>query len=519
MDLRVWITSPAPLLERVLQQEGIPYLISDVERRGESPDIVAAFSGDIKRLKARLVVTNHLALSRALGVRAKSYMASEFVHRNNRGHSYARVFSANFSFLKGFKELGNHSDLFGREIPHSGIAVGSLDGKYFISLPWKMGRIFSHWSRWPLYLKRRRQMEDLFCETVPLVDDRLVREVVFESLALGYHTLRAPLLRVSPKIAGPGYIVVRIDADGHSTESTERVKDLAKSLGVRFSWFIDTWSWRGEGATISELARDNEVGLHSYFHATSVWRRANLRNIRKGIDFLSSLGVEKFGFVAPYGHSNKGLEKAIAVEGFRYSSEFAASCDVFPFLGGTRQDGSVIQIPTIPISLGVWTGRTNYWAVLQEEIQVRISDAGFSIIYDHPLNRLEHQVGQLRSLIQSASQRGHEFITMAELSQIIATRPRIKTANFAGGVLSHTLEGREGPHFFVEEIRDENYLNTREGSYPEAGIGRQSAFTIAWKKTVFFGIMATVPIAWQLAWSKIRGWIFGAISFSQRKGG
>jgi peptidoglycan/xylan/chitin deacetylase (PgdA/CDA1 family) len=505
VDLRVQMLEPAQWLERILDQEGVPFEVKGHAKVNElDQDIVYTVSGELSKVPAKLIITNHKALGTLLGQRVRRTSASEFAHSGNRGHAFIKVFSGNVSELKSFRELGYHRDRFGNKIPMSGILLGEIDGRHLISLPWNMRKFPSHWSRWSIYLTRMHRNSRLFCETVPLVDDRVVREAVFEALTLGYKAIKAPLVRVTPRIAGPGYIAVRIDADGYSEVSTEKVSGLAKSLDIPFSWFIDTWSWRKESPAIRELSQSNEVGLHSYFHATSIWRNSNLRNLRRGFRFLKALGVTKSGFVSPYGHWNPGLRDAMSIAGVHYSSEFAFSCDVLPSKSDWHSSSSPLQIPTIPISLGVWTGSASYWDVLREEIEIRLAQSGFAVLYDHPLGRLEHQVDNLRLLIDEMASRGHVFVTMSQLGQIFAARPRIVSAVWDGERVKYEIEGEVGQAFFVESVWGDSIQETQEGASSLLGIGRQNSYSIEWGTTFFFGILATFPVGLHIFWATIR---------------
>ena len=391
------LLEPAKWLERILDQEGVPFRLQAVGCHNErNHDIVYTTSAIVNRIHAQLIITDHKTLSRALGKKVRSAKAAQFTLSEKRGHASISVWASDFRNLNNYLELGQHLDALGQRISGSGIVMGEIDGRQYLSLPWSMNEFPLHWSRWSMYLTRTRQSDSLFCEAVPRIDDRLVREAVFEALVRGYEAIKAPMVRMSPRISGPGFISVRIDADGHSLRSTERVSALAESLGIPFSWFIDTWSWKNEGAAVKKLSFSNEVGLHSYFHATSVWKKSNVRNMQKGFEFLNDAGVPKNGFVSPYGHSNSGLSAAISSEKILYSSEFAFSCDVIASKLRVGEMGTPLQIPTIPISLGVWTGAADYWEVLREEIETRLRCSGFAVFYDHPLDRLEHEVHRLR---------------------------------------------------------------------------------------------------------------------------
>lgn len=486
----------------------MPFLMKVLDKKDSSDlDIVATTCEDIRDIPAKLVITSHRVLARALGRSAKSSMASAFSYKGKRGHAYLRVQSVNIEDLTTYQQFGHHIDRYGRVIPFSGIVVGELDGRHFVSLPWDMSRFPSHWSRWSIYVTRVRDNERLFCETAPRIDDRIVREAVFDGLAMGYDSIKVPLVRVSPRIVGPGYIIVRIDADGYSKTSTERIQDLALRAGVQFSWFIDTWSWRKESVAIRQLSQSNEVGLHSYFHATSIWTISNLRNLRKGFEFLNSLQIQKIGFVSPFGHWNDGLSRAISMEKVRYSSEFALSCDVIPLESGLQEQSTTLQIPTIPISLGVWTGRANYWEVLGDEITQRIEESGFAVLYDHPLNRLEHHTDELSRLIKSMSQRGHVFVTLDELSKVFASRPRITYAEWHKGKLSVRTNVKSNNHFRVETIWGGECRPASNKTQLNQGIGRMNSFSLAWGRTIFFGVFSTIPISWHIFWARIRSWL------------
>jgi len=509
IDLRIHIADEAPWLERILDQERVPFVTNSRGSSSGDPNssIIASTNKNLDGVSAKLIITNHDSLASFLGIETRKTKARSFVFGAKRGHAFVKLKSGDFSGQKNYQEVGFHLDKFNRRIPFSGVISIELAGTRYLSFPWKLDKFPRHWTRWSLYLSQIRDGKQLFCETTPWIDDRLVREAVFEGIVMGFQGLGAPIVRVSPRVSGE-LIAVRIDADGYSARSTSRVHDLALKKGVSFSWFIDVWSWKNELTEIKRLAASHEIGLHSFFHLTSIWAKSNIRNLRKGLAFLQDLGLEKIGFVAPFGHWNRGLSAAIKKLPISYSSEFAFSSDIIPSReSGVSHEPRRLQISTIPVSIGVWTGTADYWEILLEEIEARLDEVGHAVLYDHPLNRLEHQTEKLGELIDILLKRGCKFVSLAEVSEIYSQRPRISFANWSDGLLTYETEGHVDAEFQVETVWGDSHFKALHDQNHDLGIGRRNMFSIAWGRTIFFGLISVIPIWWHIKWANLRAFL------------
>lgn len=506
MDLKIYLQDKAEWLARILEQEGLPFEQCDgkLSDSKTEADIVASFENSQPYTNAKFVITNHKNLAKRIGKSSKAVRSTMFVNGTYRGHFFANIMSADLRALDDHLEIGFHLDKHGQRVPFSGLVIARLDGQTLLSLPWDMTKFPAHWSRWPLYVNRYSSQELVFTEVAPRVDDRAVRLAVFRALVLCYQRLGAPLVRVSPKIPGRGLIALRIDADGFTAESTAKVASSTSSVSIPVSWFIDGWSWKNNGKDILNLAKGNEIGLHCFYHSTSIWERSNSINIDRGTSLLKRLGIEIVGYVAPFGHWNVGLQRALNSREISYSSEFGYSVDCLPITAHTNQRSAAKQIPTIPTSLGVWSAEDDYWRFLEREVEGRLKCSGFAIIYDHPIGRLENQTAELEKLVQNLKSSGYEFVTIGEINRVISLRPRLTSVEWDGRKVQWRTESEDHFGYAIEEILTDQVAGQTRSQELEAGSMLFQNFSVNWRKTIFFGFLASIPIELHLGWAELR---------------
>ena len=503
MNLSIEIRSRAAWLTKILEQEGIPFSLQGSQSTNPST-IVADFACRRLDPNVKLLITGHKVLGNLAGVSVKRRKVAYFEFLSGRGHALMDVHTLEMSELENFVEIGSHLGKNEQKLPGSGMVLGVLNGVVILSMPWDMRKFPGSETPWSTYLTMTVESQFQFTEVAPLVDDGYVRKAVVVGLIKAYGVLGLPIARVSPVIPGKGLLAIRIDADGFSSGSTTAVNEVSKNLKVPFSWFIDTWAWRHEGPLLREIGHHNEIGLHSYFHITSFWSGGNERNLENGMKVLGSPTPSNTGFVAPFGHWNSRLRKAIQSTGFAYSSEFAFGVDPLPSVLKGKSSTRYLQIPTVPISLGVWGGPGNYWEALKLELEHRIETTGFAVLYDHPLGRLEHHTVEFESLLRSFTSRGVEIVTMGEIGRRISARPALVGAMWENQQLSYTLLGENLLGFEVESLIASDVA-------PSVTISRSPLFNNPRLKvkrnvgrTLFFAFLSAIPIPIHLAWAKVR---------------
>lgn len=508
LSLSIKCSEESEWLQRILLQEGIPFT-QDTTASRLLQQIAAEFKHISQNAVSGTIITNHKALAKYLGARVKFKEASVFESDLGRGHAFTKVFTLDTDSFDSV-EFGHHLDSRGRILHGSGIKFLNMSDHKFISFPWDMSRPPEELINTPLYIERYRDLQTVFTEVAPAVDDGFIRANVFATLQQAFASAGLPLIRVAPKIKGPGYVTFRIDADGYSPESTRAVDNLSKCHGIPFSWFLDTISWSKESEGIIRLSESNEVSLHCHFHMSFLSDSSNQKNMQKGSDFLKNLGLEPLGFVSPFGHTNVSLREAVSRFGFIYSSEFSHSLDCLPSIHPSKKDGVVIQIPTIPTSIGVWESDQNYWSYLIEEIERRINETGFAVAYDHPLGRLEFHVENLDQLITTLKSKGIEFVSMETLAKMHLSKPKITEAYWDGEKLEYSLDNKDSKLFDVEIVRRDNELFSGSAYVPM--FNREDIrFRKKSLKSLFYSVLSAVPLSIHILWRDIRNIVLRAL--------
>lgn len=501
ISLSIKCSEESEWLQRILLQEGIPFT-KDASVSSHIQQIAAEFKHIPQNPVSGTILTNHKALAKYLGSRVQLQKASVFESDLGRGHAFTKIFTLDTDSFDSV-EFGHHLDSRGLILAGSGIKFVNMSEHKFISFPWDMSRLPEELTNTPLYIERYTDQQTVFTEVAPAVDDGFIRTNVFAALQRAFAGTGLPLVRVAPKINGPGYVAIRIDADGYSPASTRAVDDLSRRHGTPFSWFLDTISWGRESDVITRLAENNEVSLHCHFHMSFLSNSSNHKNMQRGSDFLRSLGLEPRGFVSPFGHTNVSLRDAISRFGFVYSSEFSHSLDCLPSVHPTKKDDVVIQIPTIPSSIGVWESDQNYWSYLTEEIERRISKTGFAVAYDHPLGRLEFQVANLDQLITTLKSQGVTFVSMETLAKMHLSKPKITEAYWDEGKIKYTLDDEDSELFNVEIVQGENEVSSGFALVPM--LNRDDIrFRKKLLRSLFYSVLSALPLSVHILWRDVR---------------
>lgn len=487
---------------RILEQEGLSFTSESSQRER------CLIQCDFDEFKINSitgpVITSHNVLAQNLGIRAARKRARYFEVPEGRGHVNAEISTLGNAGLEICTSVGAHFDRRGREIPGSGILCVVVGSQHVISLPWDMASLPEGSSGWPRYLKRSFENKELFSEVAPHIDDGWIRRFIFRAITHCYFVSGVPCVRVSNRLPGQPLIAFRIDADGFSDESTRVVLESAQRQSVPLSWFIDTSSWAGNEALIRKMANQHEIGLHCDFHMTFRSEASNLRNINQGRKFLSDAGVEIRSFVAPFGHWNENLQIAVNKFGFDYTSEFSKSLDYTPHPVRVEGHSEVMQIPTIPISIGVWIGERNYWDALADEVVFRFSESGFAVAYDHPLSRLENEITSFEHFIETIRSFGARFCTMSEIQQLFSTRPRLSGLVWTQIGPSFELDGDNPNGFDIEAIEEDLFASKDLLRVSPLFHSTRLKTRTLWRRTIFFSLLSVVPLEVHLGWRRFR---------------
>jgi len=154
--------------------------------------------------------------------------------------------------------------------------------------------------------------------------------------------------RLSP--LEPDFFCLRIDADEYSPGSFDRYMPLFRKRSGAVTVFFNAFSFSGAPGRVLEC-RDIgiDVQSHAFYHYTYGDYRSNRYNIGKARRFFGGIGIETVGFAAPQGRWNVPLTRALADEGYLYSSDFSydyMGFPSYPFPG----ENEVLQIPVFPVA-------------------------------------------------------------------------------------------------------------------------------------------------------------------------
>ncbi len=232
-------------------------------------------------------------------------------------------------------------------------------------------------------------------ERVTRVSKAGIRRVLQKCLERLFHLQGLPFVHLSPFPGqANGVFGFRVDTDFSNQEDVKTLHALLHSFQIPATWFVETRSCAGWAGLYSRLT-DQEIAFHCYRHRVFDTVEENLKDMHKGLQVLSAVGIQPNGYAAPGGDWNTALATAVERLGFSYASEFSLDYDnlpCFPWLGD--RFSRVLQIPVHPVSVG----RLG-WARHQVEdmityYQARLSEAQALseplFLYHHPgQNRLD----------------------------------------------------------------------------------------------------------------------------------
>lgn len=145
--------------------------------------------------------------------------------------------------------------------------------------------------------------------------------------------------------------------------------------------------------------------------------------------FLRAIGIRPVGVVSPFGVWNPSFQRAIRLLGFDYSSEFAIGVEDIPFKPLQKIENPT-QLPISNISIGlIPEGESDrFLNLLRASIALQLEYK--TLIYHHPLNRLENFAEEYENLIREVLEQGASVITMETYYRLWSKRPILRDATF-----------------------------------------------------------------------------------------
>jgi hypothetical protein len=189
-------------------------------------------------------------------------------------------------------------------------------------------------------------------ETVSLVSKNEIRILVSRCLELLHHYRRLPYVHLWHFPNGARSVFCfRIDTDYGTEEQLRQLYLAVHRNQISATWFVDVKSHEKSMEFFIEMD-GQEIGVHCFDHQAFPDFDRNYQNISKAQAILHNSKIRTKGFSAPYGVWNDELGRAIAENGFEYSSEFSYDYDNLPSIPQLQQGKGVLQIPIHPICAG-----------------------------------------------------------------------------------------------------------------------------------------------------------------------
>lgn len=419
-NLSVGIVAGGNYLQQMLFQSRLCYSVFETKEALLSSGCPVYLCGAITAAEAagaaargKYVITSHRALGGS---------PQEGYYFNGEGALGRRCFLADvqcYGLPADAGEGERYGLLYDRaNHPLSGTQV--LLGQGFASLPWDLDRLDfgQEPKRRPFY---EPAVDKFFVEIGPCMEYGALRRLLIDILLRAYACLDLPFV-VGNGIFREGEapcFSVRIDADGYTKESTERVLSIAQNAGCSFTWFLDMEGWKRGKTSIRRLAQEGQdIQLHCYHHMTYRREDTNQVNLRRALRRLKKLGIVPTGFVAPFGFYFPGLSDVLLKHGFLYSSEFAFNTDDRPcFPAGS----GVLQLPIHCGSVGTWMkyGFTEeeVFTCFAENVKRCCADGGMGVIYDHPVGRMANYAERFDDLLSQLKAQGYGYLNYTEYAK------------------------------------------------------------------------------------------------------
>lgn len=446
---------------QVLNQLGIPAIslecLSDGITRGvrvflwNETDIISEKPASQERIA---IITDHSFLGSATPGKHEPLTKSYYFKLPEKSPFTARCFYVNLPIFQAEGEsIGACYDRDNNEIVNSGIGIAEDVNRLVVSLPWDICGYEQgvDWQHRPYFSPAARKH---FVEVGPLLDTGAFRRLLLEILLNCFNWLGLPLIRVSPFYKNKKYFSFRVDADGFSESSTKAALRVAQKSGLRFTWFIDTASWRHGKKWISHLKECNQdVQFHCFRHMTYASPEVNDINIQKGLAVMRKNSVTPNAIVSPMGYNYRGFSEAIKERGFVYSSEFGYAVDDLPSIPW-NDENYPLQIPVHPACSGVFSGagfsQTEQFDHMVDVVERRCSGDGICILYDHPIGGLEAHETQYVAFFSRLSSSPYEYICLSDYYRAWLERPKCPAILFDRGKIE--VDGFQDNGFRLEQV-------------------------------------------------------------------
>lgn len=360
--------------------------------------------------------------------------------------------------LGGVEEVGSHVTENLQRVEKSGILILARQGLLIVSVPWQLDSCPEEDLPTSKYLNFNLPGMTSFSEIGSTVDFGTVRRGLLTALRRLYAGCALPLVRIDFRPSMGPALCVRVDADGYSRRSTEAVIRISQRTGYKFSWFIDGRPWLTHTRDLRTLhCLGHEVGIHCFYHVPFTGRISSLLDGVLARVLLRFAGIEPKGAVAPFGAWSRNYLRTMRILSLSYTSEFGLGGDDLPF-HPFNDKSNPLQLPTFNASIGVLpdTHQGEIFAIWRASIERQLKDKGVAVIYDHPLNRMEHLEEGIVDFLTDLSDRGCQSILLRDYAEMWNQRPTLKNVRLVSGSLKYECDGSPlGRNMFpVIEDRD-----------------------------------------------------------------
>lgn len=434
------------------------------------PDVM---SKELPSAERVAIITHHACLRSLVSRGVESVSRSHYFGLEHSPFSPCSFYVNLPAFQIEGRTFGVCYDRNNDHVPNSGIRIVEEPNLLIVSVPWNICG-YQQGAEWEPRPYFSRITGKHFVEIGPLLDTGAFRHLLLEILLYCFNWTGIPLVRVSPFYRDKRYFSFRVDADGFTESSTEGALRMVEKSGLRFTWFIDTASWKNEKNYILKLKECNQdIQLHCFRHMTYVSEEVNDINIRKGLVILQENGVAPNAIASPFGYNDAGFSEAIRKHGFVYSSEFGYAVDDLPSYPWNDR-GYPLQIPVHPGCSGTFLqagfSEQECFDHLLEHVLRMCSVDGICILYDHPINGMETHEFQYTTLFELLREMRCEYICMSDYCRAWLERPHNPTIVYDRGRIH--VDGFRENGFRLEQLTNGSIgsVQWEGGTLPQVSI-------------------------------------------------
>lgn len=398
MNLKIGLTIKKPGWQIILGQEGVPSeVVSDLNEINPANFSALIVSG-FNTLRQKESILEYVRTGGAVLV--DSAMSSELLDFKARKRKIRYLIPERVSI---YSDVGLvNLDLNGKLLQaknltalDNGLKINTIQIKdgIILILPFDVNEAILDYTtaRRKFYFRRR----ELPSERVAKLSKGEIRKIVKISLEFLHYFRNLPFIQLWYYPNGkPNIFLFRVDSDSCSRQDANILYKVCETHSISASWFIETRSAEKWIADFKNM-RNQEIGLHCYWHCVFKDYQSNSLNIEKGLKILKKSGIMPIGFVSPFGEWNYNLARAIEESGFEYSSEFCLDYDDLPFypsryISGENRFSKVLQIPIHPMCTGrlgcSHFSEEEMWKYFKAEIEYKMKLNEPIILYHHPIN-------------------------------------------------------------------------------------------------------------------------------------